>query len=715
MFQAFDVAAFRWINDGWSNPVFDVVFPFFNGGRFFIPMLVLAGVFLIWKGGRKARAYLICLIVAISITDGVVCNGLKKTIGRPRPFSTLENVNLLAGKGPSASMPSSHAGNWAAGLAVTFLFYRRSWRFMAPLAATVGVARIYSGVHYPSDVLVGWGLGLAVGWGTVLGAQRIWRTLIARLFSHTDSYWPDLLNPPSSAQVVDGSRPEPDWFRLGLVFILVLLLGRLIYLGSGIIELSEDEAYQWMWSKHPALSYFSKPPLIAYTQWLGRSLWGDREFAVRFFGPICAAGVSWMALLWLVREGKAKVGFIVLLVITATPIFAAGATLMTVDSISVLFWTAAMFAGYQAIRRESLSWWVWTGLALALSCLSKQTGLFQLISFVLVFFTWSQARRQLRTSGPWLALGISLLALVPVLVWNQQHGWITLEHLQNRAGLSARWEPTLRYLLRLTGEEFGLLNPIFFAGLILAAIRFLRKGSGSTELERFFFWMGAPLFVGYFAYSLRALVLPNWIAPSVLPLLIWMVLVLSRQPDWRRWIVWGKVGLVLGFVAMVCVHDTRFINRATGLSLPTKLDPHTRVRGWKSLAEIVNSEVQKISTEGNGVFVLADHYGLTSLLTFYIAEARANVPEKRMVFYPWTAHAENQYYFWESYTGRVGHTAIYVQQLRKSKVPSPIPEHLARQFESIEELGVRQVRFKDQVIREVQLFACRGLKPQSKW
>ena len=118
---------------------------------------------------------------ASDIRAGIfVCNGLKKTIGRPRPFSTLENVNLLAGKGPSASTPSSHAGNWAAGLAVTFLFYRSSWRFMAPLAATVGVARIYSGVHYPSDVLVGWGFGLAVGCGGLSSVRNVSGELLSR-------------------------------------------------------------------------------------------------------------------------------------------------------------------------------------------------------------------------------------------------------------------------------------------------------------------------------------------------------------------------------------------------------------------------------------------------------------------------------------------------------------------------------------------------------
>ena len=71
------------------------------------------------------------------------------------------------------------------------------------------------------------------------------------------------------------------------------------YIGSGKIELSEDEAYQWLWSKHPALSYYSKPPLIAYTQFLGTHLWGDTEFGVRFFSPVIAAVLSLLVLRFL--------------------------------------------------------------------------------------------------------------------------------------------------------------------------------------------------------------------------------------------------------------------------------------------------------------------------------------------------------------------------------------------------------------------------------
>src|SRR5258708_28251417 len=89
---------------------------------------------------------------------------------------------------------------------------------------------------------------------------------------------------------------ERQWVRLGYVLIAALFLLRLGYIASKIIELSNDEAYQWLWSKHLALSYYSKPPGIALIQFCGTHLWGDSQFGVRFASPVFAAVLSLLLL-----------------------------------------------------------------------------------------------------------------------------------------------------------------------------------------------------------------------------------------------------------------------------------------------------------------------------------------------------------------------------------------------------------------------------------
>ena len=53
------------------------------------------------------------------------------------------------------------------------------------------------------------------------------------------------------------------------------LFARWIYLASGAVELSKDEAYQWIWSKHLAAIVLQQTPGIAFIQFFGTSLWGD--------------------------------------------------------------------------------------------------------------------------------------------------------------------------------------------------------------------------------------------------------------------------------------------------------------------------------------------------------------------------------------------------------------------------------------------------------
>ena len=240
---------------------------------------------------------------------------------------------------------------------------------------------------------------------------------------------------------------DEHWFRLGCIWIAVLLLVRLAYLASGAIELSRDEAYQWLWSKHLALSYYSKPPLIAYTQFLGTTLFGDTAFGVRFFAPVIAALLSLIVLRFFAREANTRAGFFLLLIITATPLMSVGAVLMTIDPLSVLFWTAAMVAGWRAVQDNStVREWLWVGLWMGLGFLSKYTELFQLLCWAVFFVLWPPGRKQLRRPGPYLALLVNLVCALPVLIWNGQHHWITVTHVAGVAGMGSAWKPTLRYL-----------------------------------------------------------------------------------------------------------------------------------------------------------------------------------------------------------------------------------------------------------------------------
>ncbi len=748
--QQLDTELFRYLNLRLVNPVFDKVMPFLSGNPYFLPFLVLVGILLLWKGGVRGRVCLVLAVLAVGLTDGVVCRAIKHDIGRVRPCLALSGVHCLLGKSHSGSMPSAHAANWFAAVMVAFIYYRRSLRFMLPAALAVSFSRIYNGVHYPSDVLAGAILGAGGGAAVVWLFDTLWARAGQKYFPLWWERMPSVANPvivqddvePESAPGVlaRGSAPlvpsvsatlravprvapapveapqatlDQHWMRLGYILIVVLCLVRLAYLASGTIQLAEDEAYQWLWSKHLALSYYSKPPLIAYTQFLGTHLWGDTAFGVRFFSPVISALLGFLALRFFAREVNARAGFFLLLILTATPLLAAGSILMTIDPLSVLFWTAAMLAGWRAVQENGATGdWLWVGLWTGLGFLSKYTELFQLLCWAVFFALRPAARKHLRRRGPYLALLLAFVCALPVLIWNYQHHWITVQDVAGDAGAGQAWKPTLSFLGDFLGAELGLLNPVFFVAMIWAAIAFWRRGRHNPLLV-YFFSMGAPLFLVYLLYTFHSRVLPNWIAPSVLPLFMLMV----AFWDTRLRLGSGRVkasltaGLGLGLVMVLMAHNTDLIEKITGRYLPVNYDPLHRVREWKETATVVGQVRDGLLTEGKPVFIIAAHYGLTGEISFYLPEAKKAVGHTPLVYYQNTARPENQFYFWPGYSSRKGENAIYVHELDRDDVkPQPPPPRLKREFESVTSLGVRDILYHGMLVRPLQFFACRGLK-----
>jgi membrane-associated phospholipid phosphatase len=715
---AIDKAVFNWINQSWRNGFFDWLMPLLSGNPYFIPLLIISLVLLVWKGGVKGRVCVFVVLFVVLAGDGWICHTLKDLLGRPRPFRVME-VHLLVGRSDSGSMPSAHAANWFAAATVLWWYYRRRVRFMFLLALAVSLSRIYNGVHYPSDVLVGAVLGMGYALAFLGLLNGIWGEVGRRWFPLWHAKLPSLWFPlervvESAAAVAEVEVKatqrirDQQWLRLGYVLIALLLVFRWVYIASGEIELSEDEAYQWTWSKHLALSYYSKPPLIAYTQWLGTALWGDTAFGVRFFSPLISAIMAFLIMRFMARQVSARTGFLTIPIASTTPMLAIGSILMTIDPLSVLFWFAAMLSGWQAIQREDLRAWLWTGVWLALGFLSKYTALFQLACWAVFFLMWKPARIYLRRPGPYLALLILAVGSLPVLIWNAQHGWVTVQHLAERGGLGSTWKPTLRFFWEFLGAELGVLNPVYFGAVLVAMVIFWRRYR-QDKLLVYLFSMGAPLFLFYWAYSIHSRVLPNWIVPAVIPLFCLMIICYERRraSGDKSVVRWLGAGLAFGAVAVIILHDTDLIGKIAGRKLPGRMDPLHRVRAWKDTARRAGEARQRLLAEGKPVFIICDHYGLVGQITFYLPEAKTNLLVNPVVYYQSSEVPDNQYYFWPGYQERKGENAIYIWW---SDYPAPPPERLRREFSSVEDLGVQEIPDPQRPFRRLQFFACRGLR-----
>ena len=106
----------------------------------------------------------------------IVNSGAKGLFAQPRPFELDSTVKLYESKG--YGLPSGHSQSsvvvW--GVLASYIHKRWAWVAAALLAVLVGFSRVYLGVHFPTDVLAGWALGvvLLVGYIFLVPHIEIW-------------------------------------------------------------------------------------------------------------------------------------------------------------------------------------------------------------------------------------------------------------------------------------------------------------------------------------------------------------------------------------------------------------------------------------------------------------------------------------------------------------------------------------------------------------
>jgi undecaprenyl-diphosphatase len=161
--QELDAALFYIINVWLANPVTDAVMPVLTDDNVLRLLYGAALILMLWRGSRKLRWMVPASLLLLLLTDQASAGLLKPMIERLRPCHTFESINLLVSCGGGYAMPSAHAAN-SFGQAFFFsVHYERVSWYLILFAALVSISRVFVGVHYPGDIIIGALLGGIIG------------------------------------------------------------------------------------------------------------------------------------------------------------------------------------------------------------------------------------------------------------------------------------------------------------------------------------------------------------------------------------------------------------------------------------------------------------------------------------------------------------------------------------------------------------------------
>ncbi len=332
--------------------------------------------------------------------------------------------------------------------------------------------------------------------------------------------------------------PLSSWFRsphrLALLVVVILTLGRVVYLNLDLFPLFGDEAQYWSWSLEPAFGYYSKPPMVAWCIAATTALAGAGEPAVKLASPLAHAMTALMIYLIGSHLAGRRAGMWSCLVYITMPAVSYSSAIISTDPLLLMFWSVALYGFTRATeptdrydvrltnqgahggslphpaRAGESRWWLLTGFGLGLALLSKYTAVAFAISAFLYIATTSGRRALLRSPGPYLAVATALLICTPNIMWNAEHDFVSLVHV----GDNAHWTGDLFNPGRLAEfvlAQFGIFGPLPFACLVAMIVRW--KGLGHNHAVNLLLWFAAPLLVAICIQALVSRAYANWAAP----------------------------------------------------------------------------------------------------------------------------------------------------------------------------------------------------------
>ena len=481
--------------------------------------------------------------------------------------------------------------------------------------------------------------------------------------------------------------------------IAVLVALRLIVVIASPLEIGPDEAQYWRWSRTLDFGYYSKPPLIAWMIALSTAVFGNGEWAIRFFAPILHGVAAYFLFLLGRRAFDDRTGAWAAAIYMLMPGVWLSSTIMSTDAVLLPAWAAALYFLWRLREQPSLANGALAGAAIGLAMLGKYAALYLFVGAGLAALFDRDMRKAILSLAGVAAAAGALLVLSPNLIWNAANGFATVSHTADNANLSeAGFNPL--HVFGFIGDQMAVFGPVtllvLFAGFGLIAGR---KDKETTTRELWLLCFIVPPLVVILGQEIMSRAHANWAATaypaSSVLLASWIGRAFSGEAGRIKAGPFIRTGVGLNTligVIFAIVWVMPSIGDALGAANAFK-----RVRGWEQTAD----DLGAIALEHNATALMfderevwhgVDYYGYRKPLPPIRAWRRTDHPR---------SHAE------EAGAMQPGED----ERVIVASVRSDFRPRIRADFDAIEPLGTLTVPLGPKRTRELKLYLASGYHP----
>ncbi|QZE14183.1 glycosyltransferase family 39 protein [Halosquirtibacter laminarini] len=426
------------------------------------------------------------------------------------------------------------------------------------------------------------------------------------------------------------------WFSMLLVSFVILI--------TFPLELHFDEAQYWSWAERLQASYYSKPPLIAYLNYISTSILGKTEIAVRLWSWLFANLTSLLFYRWvLFLTSDKKRTLKALCLYYFFPHYWYTVIFFTTDVLLLFFYMGAILFITKISKNDRLRYWVILGIFAGLGVLSKYAMIAGLLPLSFILLSGNRFSK----IHVLIFLCITLMGCIPILLWASSNDFISFKHLLGLtvSGREFSVLRSFRNLFEFLGGQLVLLGGLLFIPIFKGISKCLKEETLLFKLVLLPYLLVILMF-SVLSFTRHSASHINWTLFIVCPMPLILLLGIEQIKN-KQWIYLSIIFTTFSYLLLfdgLYQGDNSLLAKTVPINKVTR-----RLVGWNEL----NEKLEEVTMDSKHIVIVCSHYSIFSELCFYGSKKYDLIyynPSCRMNQYDlWMEPTYDFYKGWDAY------------------------------------------------------------------